>query len=174
MPTLAQQLSITTPVSVLRRKARGMGIDGIGQMISLAVARGCRHYSPAAHKLEFPPSRTDLTDEELVILLLIGENSYEPTAIRCAAQLARSPVVDPVRLAELAVREKTERTLAHISRAGIAHDDTGKDFWTTILDHLPHIEKRSEPELPHWTRFVSMPGRQRGGVAPATWLVPET
>jgi hypothetical protein len=26
--------------------------------------------------------------------------------------------------------------------------------------------------LPHWTRFVSMPGRQRSGPAPIHWLVP--
>jgi hypothetical protein len=174
MPTLAQQLSITTPVSVLRRKARRLGIDGIESMISLAVLRGCLHYAASAQTLKSPPSRAELTNEELVILLLIGENPYEPTAIRCAAQLARSPEIDPLRLANLAVREKTERTLSHIARAGIAHDGQGKKFWMTVLNHLPRSEARTEPELPHWTRFVSMPGRQRGGLAPTTWLIPET
>jgi hypothetical protein len=174
MPTLAQTLSITTPVSVLRHKARRLGIDDIGSMISLAVARGCRHYSPAARVLAYPPSRAELTDEELAILLLLGGNPYEPTAIRCAAQLARSPDVDPARLAELAIREKTERVLAHIARAGIAHDVPGNGFWRTVIDHLPPLKARAEPELPHWSRFVSMPGRQRGGEAPVTWLAPET
>lgn len=164
---------MTTPVSPLRRKARRLGIDSVDRMIAVAVARGCRHYAPTVRAPVSPPALSDLSNEELTILLLLGENSYEPYAIRCAAQLARSPDVDPARLSFMAVREKTERVLAHIARSGIAHDCEGQGFWTSVLAHLHLTGTREEPDLPHWTRFVSMPGLQRGGVAPTTWLTPE-
>jgi len=174
MATLAQVLASTTPVSVLLRKARRLGLHGIGAMIDLAVARGCRHYGSWALPLAEHPSRLALNDEELTILLLLGENPYEPAAIRCAAQLARSPHVDPVRLSRLAIKQKCERVLAHIARAGFDHDSEGGDFWQRVLDQLPHLTIRQEPDLPHWSRFVSMPGRQRHGMAAIRWLVPRS
>ena len=172
MATLAQVLASTTPVSVLRRKARRLGLHGIGPMIEVAVARGCRHYASGERPIEKPPSRKELSDEELTILLLIGENPYEPAAIRCAAQLARSRYVDAIRLSRLAIMEKTERVLAHIARAGIQHDAEGREFWQRVLDQLPCVPTRHEPDLPHWSRFVSMPGRQRHGIAAIRWLIP--
>lgn len=172
MATLAQILATTTPVSALLRKARRLGLGGVDSMIALAVARGCRHYTAGATMLEKLPTRDELSDEELTILLLIGENPYAPTAIRCAAQLARSPHVDPARLARLAIMEKTQRVLGHIARAGTEHDSEGADFWQRVLDELPHLTARQEPALPHWSRFVSMPGRQRQGTAPTRWLAP--
>jgi hypothetical protein len=113
-----------------------------------------------------------LGNEELTILLLIGENPYEPTAIRCAAQLARARGTRPDRLARLAVLEKCERVLVHIARAGAAHDPDGVGFWNEILRLLPDQPQREEPCLPHWSRFVSMPGIQRQGPIPARWLTP--
>lgn len=173
MPTLAETIAITTPASVLVRKARRLGVGSIDSMIALAVSRGCRHYSSGVEQSGSPIGRDLLSDEELAIILLAGENPYNPTAIRCAAQLARSPHVDPVNLARLARLEKTDRVLTHIARAGRRHDPAGKTLWQTVLDHLPEHPERSEPDLPHWTRFVSMPGRQRHGAKrPVTWLVP--
>lgn len=174
MATLAQTLATTTPVSVLLRKARRLGLQGVESLISAAVSRGCRHYSSHASGTSISPSTENLGNDELTILLIIGENAYEPAAIRCAAQLARSHDIDPVRLAKLAVMEKTERVLSHIAQAGIDHDKEGAQFWQTVLNHLPSHNPRPEPDLPHWTRFVSMPGRQRFGPAPTQWLVPST
>lgn len=170
MPTLAQTLAITTPVSPLLRKARRLGLSGLDAMIALAVSRGCSHYT--ATPVPLPTSACSLGDDELTILLLTGENPYEPTAIRCAAQLARSPSIDAARLAKLAVMEKCERVLSHIARAGVDHDPDGTSFWRDLLRHLPPTTPKTEPHLPHWTRFVSMPGIQRSGVAPILWLVP--
>jgi hypothetical protein len=172
MKTLAQTLASTTPVSVLLRKARKLGIRDIEAMIHLAAERGCRHYHTDYESLLNLPTREEFTDTELTILLLVGENRYEPTAIRCAAQLAHSTQVNPLDLSNLAVKEKTERVLAHIARAGEVHDPEGKVFWQAILNHLPHQPPRTEPDLPHWSRFVSMPGRQRSGIAATRWLVP--
>ena len=174
MVTLAEKLAMTTPVSPLLRKARRLGLRGVEAMIAVAASRGCDHYrSSSAAGVEVPvPSVYELGDDELVILLLLGENAYEPMAIRCAAQLARSPRIDPVRLARLARLEKTERVLAHVARAGLEHGSEAREFWQTLVDELPGALPRPEPELPHWTRFVSMPGLQRSGVAPTRWLVP--
>ena len=171
MPTLAQTLQTTTPVSPLLRKARRLGLRDVGDFIALAVERGCTHYKAAAKK---NPSHggEGLGNDELTILLLIGENPFEPTAIRCAAQLARSGDISPARLARLAIMEKCERVLAHIARAGMAHDPEGSPFWSEILSRLPDQRPRSETNLPHWSRFVSMPGIQRGGMIPPTWLTP--
>jgi len=172
MSTLAQALHTTTPLSPLLRKARRLGVRSVNDMIRLAVERGCRHYAPRpdARSLSIPSAT--LGDDELTILLLVGENPYEPAAIRCAAQLARSPHVDPAQLARLAIMEKCERVLTHIARAGAEHDPDGTSFWIDLLHRLPAAPPREEPALPHWSRFVSIPGIQRSGLAPIRWLVP--
>ena len=170
MPTLAQTIETTTPVSPLLRKARRIGIRSVDDMIALAASRGCSHYLPGTRSV--PALADELGDEELTILLLVGENPYEPTAIRCAAQLARSRLVNPAKLARLALMEKCERVLAHIARAGFEHDVDGADFWRDLLNRLHAPPARQESALPHWTRFVSMPGIQRSGPAPIHWLTP--
>ena len=173
MPSLAKTLAMTHPVSPLLRKARRFGVSDVNDMLDLAATRGCRHYSVNDME-EFPAvSSVELSDLELTVLLLLGENTYNPTAIRCAAQLARSPRVDPLRLARLAIMEKCERVLAHIARAGIVHDSEGAIFWKDLLEILPAPPVRPEPHLPHWSRFVSMPGIQRSGVTSTRWLVPQ-
>jgi hypothetical protein len=171
MPTLAQTLQTTTPVSPLLRKARRLGLADLQDFIALAVERGCTHYRPAARN-NTGPHDVPLDNDELTILLLLGENPYDPISIRCAAQLARSPENKPARLARLAIMEKCERVLTHIARAGASHDPDGSDFWNEILRLLPNQPVRVEAHLPHWSRFVSMPGIQRHGPAPAQWLKP--
>lgn len=172
MPTLAETLGTTAPVSSLLRRARRFGLRDVRDMIALAASRGCHHYRPAGIS---PPdvSSEEITDEELVVLLILGENAYEPMAVRCAAQLSRAPGIDPKRLARLSLQQKTERVLAHVARAGAAHDPEGKAFWTELLEHLPTCGPREEPDLPHWSRFVSDSGYQRGRPAPVRWLVPK-
>jgi hypothetical protein len=171
MPTLAQALQSTTPVSLLLRKARRLGLVDLQDFITLAVQRGCTHYQAFA-KSDAGFHDVALDNHELTILLLIGENAYDPTAIRCAAQLARSPENQPARLARLAIMEKCERVLAYIARAGVAHDPDGCGFWNEILRLLPVQPARDTTRLPHWSRFVSMPGIQRHGPVAATWLTP--
>ena len=141
--------------------------------IRLAVGRGCRHYRsavPQGPPIEIPRSR--LSDEELVALLLLGEQPYEPFAIRCAAQLARSPHIDPARLVRLARHERVGPVLAHIARAGLAHDLAAGDFWQAVLNGLDTSPVPDEARLPHWSRFVSMPGIQRNEPAEPVWLTP--
>jgi hypothetical protein len=154
------------------RKARRLGVCSLADALALAVSRGCRHYEPLVGQPAPQIPRSVLPDDELTILLLCGEHSYDPMAIRCAAQMARSVGIDPRRLAHLAVREKAEGVLAHIARAGVAHDAAGRTFWEEILSLLSRVPQPRDATLPHWTRFVSMPGRQRSGVLPPVWLTP--
>lgn len=175
MPSLARQLGETSPTSYLIRKARKLGIIGLDAFIELASARGCDHYRPSSPRGILDPGEEHLSHEELTTLLLLGENVYSPMAVRCAAQLARSPGINACHLADLAIRHKTTRVLSHIARAGCLHDPEGVDFWQTLLSRLPSASHpEQEPDLPHWSRFVSMPGIQRGGQAPIKWLVPRT
>lgn len=172
MSTLAETLEATTPVSPLLRKARRLGVCNVNDMLALAASRGCLHYAPSS-SVDAPLVSLDkLDDNELTILLLVGENTYEPSAIRCAAQLARSTRIDPKKLASLAVMEKCQRVLSYIARAGVEHDTEGIAFWQDLLQRLTPTSAKKEPHLPHWTRFVSMPGYQRFGTAPTRWLVP--
>ena len=178
--TLAEMLGATTPVSVLLRKARRLGIGRLDDLVQVAVHRGCRHYASALplssnqqdRQTRFP-TLAELPNDELTVLLLVGELPYEPQAVRCAAQLARAADVSADRLADLAIREKCERVLAHIARAGREHDDDGTDFWGAVLSRLGPVPERMEHKLPHWTRFVSMAGRQRSGPVPPRWLIPQ-
>jgi len=172
MSTLAESLGSTVHLSVLRHKARRLGVATIDQAIALAAARGCRHYGSTVQTAAPSVSRDELPDDELVILLLLGEHPYQPLAIRAAAQLARAPGILARRLASLARRERTERVLAHIARAGCHHDEPGRAFWSELLEAMKSAPDREEPALPHWSRFVSMPGIQRGRTMPARWLVP--
>lgn len=172
MPTLANQLEETTPISLLVRKATRLGVATLNQVIQLAAHRGCRHYAVDDSGAVIDPGPAVLSDEDLVLLLISGEYPYNPTAIRCAAQLMRAPSIQAERLAVRAMRQKSGRVLAHIARAGLAHDVEGIAFWNTLLNAMPSMDFRAEPALPHWSRFVSMPGRQRGKMVPAQWLTP--
>lgn len=173
MPSLARQLGETAPSSFLLRKARRLGLVGLDAFIELAAARGCDHYRPSSLRGVKDPGHDCLSDEELTILLLLGENVYAPKAVRCAAQLARSPRIKASHLADLAIQHKASRVLFHIARAGSLHDPEGVDFWQALLSRLPSTSyPELEVDLPHWSRFVSMPGLQRKGPAPIRWLVP--
>jgi len=147
MPTLAQTLGTTAPVLPLLRKARRFGLRGVQDMIALAASRGCHHYRPEGAPPPDLPSG-NIADEELVVLLTLGENACEPMAVRCAAQLALASGIDPKHLARLSAQHKTERVLADIARAGGAHDAEGNAFWTQVLKHLPACHPREESNLP--------------------------
>ena len=162
MTPLATRLGATRHTSVLLRRARALGLADLSDLIRLAVQRGCDHYLGAAGKGEVAdPGAEKLTDEELAILLLLGEHPFNPTALRCAAQLLSGDEIDPDRVARLARLERCERALAHIARAGAAHDEHDSAFWQALLNRLPARTPPADGALPHWTRFVSLTGVRR-------------
>jgi hypothetical protein len=168
MATLARELGEPSHCSALLRGARFVGLNSTDDFIRLAVARGCYHYSPG-----FPPSKNDpdlavISNEELVALLLLGSNEYEPFAIRCAAQLAGK--CDAKSLALVARRERIGRSLAYIADAACKYDARNKGFWAKLLDYLGDQAPVPDGIMPHWSRFVSQTGVTRGGKGSITWL----
>jgi hypothetical protein len=168
MSTLAQELGEISHCSVLLRRARGVGLESTAALIRLAVARGCRHYAPAFPPLKSDPGIEVFSNEELVSLLLLGSNEYEPIAIRCAAQLAGSCEVE--QLVRVAKRERVSRPLAYIAKAGRTHDAVQKAFWSKLLKCLGEQSPVADGILPHWSRFVSQTGVTSSGGGSVQWL----
>ncbi len=114
-----------------------------------------------------------LSQDELAVLLLHGNNRNEPIAIRCAAQLLKSKYISPQRVATLAIQERCETPLKYIAQQGHQHDHGSENFWSTILDTL--AKKGEDPAagvLPHPSRFMINPGIQRGTLQAPYWLTP--
>ena len=168
MITLAQQIGETAHCSLLLRKARRHGLTDLPSIMRLAVARGARHYASVYPPAEAAPGVEALGHEELVALLLLGSQPFEPFAIRCAAQIIT--LCDLRRLSLIARRERVSRPLAHIARAGAAHDTGQTARWQSLLRLLRSPPPVSSGRLPHWSRFVSHSGITRHGGPRTDWL----
>jgi hypothetical protein len=145
-----------------------LGFASPSDFARLAVARGCRHYAPAFPPSESDPGQEAISNEELVALLLLGANEFEPIAIRFAAQLAGR--CDVEKLAHVAERERVGRPLAYIAKAAVDHDTLNKEYWNELLARLGEQTPVAEGILPHWSRFVSQTGVTRFGGGSVQWL----
>jgi len=145
-----------------------LGLSSVDDFIRLAVARGCRHYAPVFPAADNDPGFVAVSNEELVALLLLGENEYEPIAIRCAAQITGR--CDVEKLVRVAKRERIGRVLSYISRAGRVHDANNKLFWERLEMLLGKQDPVADGLLPHWSRFVSQTGVTRNGGGNVQWL----
>ena len=168
MESLAQRLGDTAHRSPLLRKARRHGLSSVPEFVQLAVLRGCRHYAGIFTVPVADPGCSVISNEELVTLLLLGEQSFDPFAVRCAAQLVTACEIP--RLATLAARERVQRSLAYIADAAALHDPGGAPFWTQLRAALGAQRPVPAGQLPHWTRFVSHTGVTRQGPGRVTWL----
>ena len=129
--TLARQIGETAHCSLLQRKARRHGLADLTSIMRLAVARGARHYASVYPPAERDPGVEAISHEELVALLLLGAQPFEPFALRCAAQIIS--LCDLHRLSLIARRERISRPLAHIAHAGAAHDSEQTARWQELL-----------------------------------------
>jgi hypothetical protein len=168
MPTFANELQAPTHCSSLLRAAARAGLLTATDLIRLAVARGCTHYSPEYPPFDSDPGLGSISNEDLVALLLLGSREYDAIAVRCAAQLASS--CNPEHLALVAKRERTSRALAHIARDGIQYDDKMTDFWRKLLALLGEQKLIPSGIMPHWSRFVLQTGLTRTGGGEIQWL----
>jgi hypothetical protein len=168
MATLAKELGEVSHCSALLRNASRIGLKSVSDFVGLAVARGCRHYAPAFPPFEKDPGFALLSNEELVALLLLGSNEFEPIAIRCAAQLTSR--CDVRLLAKVAKRERIGRSLLYIANAGSVHDPANRDFWDQLISLLGEQRPVADGILPHWSRFVSQTGVTRYGGGNVQWL----
>ena len=168
MESMAQRLGETAHCSPLLRKARKHGVATTPQMVQLAVARGCRHYAGVFDTPVVDPGADVISDEELVTLLLLGEHSFEPFAVRCAAQLLTA--CDPAWLVRLARQEWVTRALAYLATAGRDNDPANATFWNDLITRLENPRAVPPGRLPHWSRFVSQTGCTRQGPGRTVWL----
>lgn len=168
MITLARQIGEIAHCSLLQRKARRHGLADLTSVMRLAVARGARHYASIYPPAVSDPGMETISNEELVALLLLGSQAFEPFAIRCAAQII--VLCDLSRLSLIARRERVSRPLAHIARAGVAHDPGQAGRWRELLGLLGSPAPVAPGRLPHWSRFVSHSGITRLGIPRTDWL----
>ena len=138
-----------------RFRKRGLEVP---EMIAVAVARGCRHYSNYARGAHIDASQfTDISDEELSVGLLHSSLPYNPAFIRIASQLLSGPNVDPEKLARVAVSEDCVCVLRYVVQCGES-TEPGNHFWTQLLNTLPATSPPPEGVLPHISRFRSETG----------------
>jgi len=160
-PTLAAKLGITTHVSPLLQKARRLGL-GPRELQTLAVQRGCRHYSNGSEPKEPSVPEQEFSNEELAIALLSPALLYDPHSIRCGAAMLGAPGNVPRRLARLAVMERAVVPVHHVAAAGQRFEPENP-FWKELLAALPPAPPPKSGVLPHPTRFVAMTGFTRRG-----------
>lgn len=168
MPTLDHELGEISHQSVLLRAACRTGLAGLRDFVRLAVARGCTHYASLYPPAESDPGLENISNEELVALLLLGSNEFEPIAVRCAAQLASK--CQASLLAIVARRERICRALAYIAKEGQMRDSDRKDFWGELLTLIGPQREVPAGTMPHWSRFVLQTGVTRSGVGAVQWL----
>ncbi len=182
MITLARRLRTNEHYSLLLRKARGLGLHGVEELIGLAIARGCRHYSGGPEPTpSMAVSDVDFSDEELAIALLSPCLPYNLRAVRIGAQMLGSHGNQPRRLAFLARQERAEAIVCHIAAAG-RQTEPHESFWPELLGALaPGSSSDGDVPLgvlPHPSRFRSETGltdprdpTTQGGPS-RTWLRP--
>jgi hypothetical protein len=168
MATLAKELGEISHCSALLKRASRLGLDSVSDFVGLAVLRGCSHYAPAFPHFEKEIGFESISNEELVALLLLGSNEFEPIAVRCAAQLTGR--CDAEKLAHIARRERFERALLYIATAGRDHDAANEEFWNKLIGLIGVQRPVTEGILPHWSRFVSQTGVTRYGEGDVRWL----
>jgi hypothetical protein len=159
-PTLARKLGMTEHISPLHIKTQHMGL-GPQELQTLAVQRGCIHYSRGDEPKPPLATESELTNEELAVALLSPCLPYEPHSIRLGTAMLSAPGNDPTRLAHIARTEHCEIPMRYIAESGIRFEPENV-FWHTLLSLLP----ASVPPagvLPHPTRFVAMTGFTRKG-----------
>jgi len=160
-PTLAEKLGHTPHDSPLLQKAERLGL-GPTDLQTLAVQRGCIHYSTG----EEPPvplaSEEQFSNEELAIALLCVALPYDPRSLRCGAAMLGADNNSPERLAQLAVRERSVVPVRHVAEAGRKFEPENP-FWQALLKALPRVIIPDCGALLHPTRFVAMTGFTRKG-----------
>jgi hypothetical protein len=165
--TLAAKLGTTTHLSPLLHKASRLGL-GPAELQTLAVLRGCRHYSQGNEPETPLATEAQFSNEELALALLCVALPYDPHSIRCGAAMLGAEGNSPATLAWLAKLERSEVPVRHVALAGRKFEPANP-FWNELLSLLPEVPIPDNGALPHPTRFVSMTGFTRNGPGLVTW-----
>lgn len=174
--TLAQRLGRTAHVSLLRMKLRKLWRASPGStefleawLVEVANARGARIVVREEPSANFGSPRFDeLTNEELVIGLLLLQNIDSPQIVRLAAQLISRGNLNLKELVRLAVHERVEFLLADLAREALKAD-ANHVLWKSIRNSFQRERALDFPIL-HYTR-LGQPIMQRGRYNAEKWLL---
>jgi hypothetical protein len=160
-PTLAEKLGLPPHDSPLLKKAAGLGL-GPAELQTLAVQRGCRHYSTGDEPVEPLASEDQCSNEELAVALLCIALPYDFRGFRCGAAVLGIEGVSPERIGQLAIQEQSAVPIRYVAEIGMRFEPWNL-FWKELLDVLPPCAAPPQGVLPHPTRFVAMTGFTRKG-----------
>ena len=158
MPEFAREL----------RKVTALSRD---ELIGIAIARGCHHYSPFVAQ-ELIADRRDVPHELLGCALLCGPPNLDTfQAIRVAAMVLSDTGCSPTRIARAAEAMGVSSRLAHIVRIALKQDNHPA-HWRAILALLPPDDFTAEADfLPKVSRFSLESGKPGPGLGPIrVWL----
>ncbi len=160
-PTFAHKLGIVPHVSRLLHKARRLGLNGLKKLQTLAVQRGCIHYTCGDEPAGELVSKKAFSNEELAIALLSTANPFDPHSQRCGAAMLSDEGNDVTTLARLAAEERCVAVVRHIARSALRYEPD-ETYWTRLLDALPPSGPVRAEALLHPTRYLSLMGYLRG------------
>lgn len=174
--TLAMRLGRTCHVSPLRMKLCRMWKRAPGSakvledwLVDLANMRGARIVTRDDSKC--CPNGADfneLTNEELVVGLLLPQNRDRPQMLRLAAQLISRKAVDFRQLTRLAIHERVEFMLAELARQA-GKVEPRHSLWRQIRQQFG-AEKAPASPLVHYTR-LAQPVMKNGRVNAEKWVL---
>jgi hypothetical protein len=138
-------------------------------MVDCANARGAKVVvRKSAMRLPEATDLADVTNEELVIGLLLMQNRDRPQILRLAAQLISREAVDLEQLRRMAVRERVEVVLAELARQAVKVNP-GHSLWIQIFDAFKEAKPPTSALL-HHTRLAE-PVMKDGRVNAAEWVL---
>lgn len=174
--TLAKRLGRTCHVSPLRMKLDRLWRQNRGStevledwLVDVANSRGARivtRKSPA--NLVRHPDPSELTNEGLVVGLLLSQNRDRPQMLRLAAQLISRQAVNFGELAWLATCERTGFALAELARQACKVEPS-HPLWRRIREKFA-AEKPPKSPLIHFTR-LAQPVMKNGRVNADKWVL---
>jgi hypothetical protein len=173
---LARRLGRACHVSPLRMKLirlwkRNPGSAEVLEdwLVDFANSRGARivtRSEPA--NVPDSPTLDELTNEELVVGLLLPQNRDRPQMLRLAAQLISRKVVDFDELIWLATRERVGFVLAELARQACKVEPS-HSLWRKIGERFA-TEKPPKSPLTHYTR-LAQPVMKDGRLNVEKWVL---
>lgn len=121
--------------------------------MDMANARGARIVTRIGKVGTVPaPDQSSLSNEELVVGILLPQNLDRPQMLRLAAQLISREAVDFQHLRCLAVQERVARILAALARQALRAAPLHR-LWQKLADAFG-LEKALRSPLLHYTRLA--------------------
>jgi hypothetical protein len=137
-------------------------------LVDVANSRGARIVTRDPANLLNDPEVAELTNEELVVGLLLSQNRDRPQMLRLAAQLISRKAVDFGELAWLATRERIGFALAELARQACKVEPE-HPLWRQIREKFAAENLPNSP-LVHYTR-LAQPVMKNGRVNADRWVL---